>query len=136
MTVIFMIFMIIGIVSPQYRGALISTLYFLLIASSNISGYYSARFYKMFNGSSWLICAVLTSMAYPCFIFSFLMIINLANWLESSSATINFPTILLLLLLYCVLSVPNVWLGAFIGFQKTPYKNPGKVNKLSREIPA
>ena len=135
MTIFFMIFATIGLVSPQYRGTIISTLYFFFIILSNVSGYYSARIYKMFQGTDWLVCAMLTSMLYPSIIFSIFLIINFANWFESSSATVPFPTILILLLIYCVLSIPNVWLGAFIGFKKTAIKNPGKINKLSREIP-
>jgi transmembrane 9 superfamily protein 2/4 len=63
------------------------------------------------------------------------LIINFANWFERSSAAVPFPTILVLLFVYSALSVPNVWLGAFIGFKKTTIKNPGKINKLSRDIP-
>jgi transmembrane 9 superfamily member 2/4 len=78
---------------------------------------------------------MLTSMLLPCFVFTIILIINFANWLEDSSATLSFPTILVLLLFYCMLSVPNVWLGSFIGFKKPTIKNPGKINKLSRDIP-
>lgn len=131
----FMIFLLLGLISPKHRGTLISTLYFFFIVLSNLSGYYAARFYKMFQGSDWLLCTMLTSMVFPSFVFTIILIINFANWLESSSATISFPTILVLLLFYCFLSVPNVWLGSFIGFKKQTIKNPGKINKLSREIP-
>jgi hypothetical protein len=64
------------------------------------------------------------------------MIINFAHWLENSKATVPIPTVIMILLLYCVLSVPNIILGAFIGFKKSTIKNPGKINKLSRDIPA
>jgi transmembrane 9 superfamily protein 2/4 len=75
------------------------------------------------------------SFAYPTFIFTVFLVINIAYWLEKSQSTVPFPTILVLLFIYSALSVPNVWLGAFIGFKKTTIKNPGKVNKLSRDIP-
>lgn len=74
-------------------------------------------------------------MAYPSFVFTMFLIINFANWFEKSAGAIPFPTILALLFVYCALSVPNVMLGAFIGFKKATIKNPGKINKLSREIP-
>lgn len=64
------------------------------------------------------------------------LLINFANWFEKSAAAVPFPTILVLLFIYCALSVPNVMLGTFIGFKKTTVKNPGKINKLSREIPS
>ena len=131
----FLIFALLGIISPQHRGTIISTLYFFFIVLSNISGYYSARFYKMFQGTNWLMCTILTSLMFPSFMFTIFLIVNFANWFEDSSATVNFPTILVLIVLYCMLSVPNVWLGSFIGFKKPTIKNPGKVNKLSRDIP-
>lgn len=63
------------------------------------------------------------------------LITNFANWFEKSAATVPFPTLLVLLFIYTALSVPNVWIGAFIGFKKATIKNPGKINKLSRDIP-
>lgn len=135
MVFMFMLFVLMGIITPHKRGALITALYFFFIMLSNISGYYSARIYKMFQGSDWLLCTMLTSMVFPCFVFIISLIINFAKWLEQSSSTISFPTFIVLILLYCFFSVPNVWLGSFIGFKKSTIKNPGKINKLSREIP-
>jgi hypothetical protein len=43
-----LIFATIGLFSPAHRGALMSALYFFFILLSNVSGYYTARFYKMF----------------------------------------------------------------------------------------
>ena len=48
MVFMFMIFALVGIVSPKHRGTVLSGLYFCFILLSNVSGYYSARFYKMF----------------------------------------------------------------------------------------
>lgn len=78
---------------------------------------------------------MLTSMIFPCFVFIIILIINFANWLEQSSNALSFPSIIVLILFYCFLSVPNVWLGSFIGFKKPTIKNPGKINKLSRDVP-
>jgi transmembrane 9 superfamily member 2/4 len=78
---------------------------------------------------------MLTSMVYPSFVLIITIIINFTYWSENSSAAVPFPTLFLLLAIYCLLSIPNVWLGAFFGFKKAAIKNPGKVNKLSREIP-
>ena len=89
----------------------------------------------MFQGTEWLACAMLTSMAYPVFVFSIVIIINFTYWFENSSAAVPFPTLVLFLSIFCMLSIPNVWIGAFLGFKKSAIKNPGKVNKLSRDIP-
>ena len=83
-----------------------------------------------------MLLTVCTSGAFPCFVLIICMMINLTRWFEESSATVPIPTALVILIVYCVLSVPNVMLGAFIGFKKSTIKNPGKINKLSREIPS
>jgi hypothetical protein len=62
--------------------------------------------------------------------------VNTAKWFESSSATIPIQRVLAIFFVFCIFSIPNVWLGSFIGFKKTTIKNPGKINKLSRDIPA
>ena len=51
MTFSLLVFTCIGIVSPEKRGTILSSLYFIFIILSNVSGYYAARFYKMFSGS-------------------------------------------------------------------------------------
>jgi transmembrane 9 superfamily protein 2/4 len=48
MTFFLLIFAVIGLISPAHRGAIMSALYFIFIILSNVSGYYAARFYKMF----------------------------------------------------------------------------------------
>ena len=135
MAVVAMLFSFLGLLSPQLRGALIATQYVSMIFLSNISGYYAARIYKMFQGTEWLACAMLTSMVYPVFVFVVVVAINLSYFFESSSATVPFPTLIIAIIVYCGLSIPNVWFGAFLGFKKSAIKNPGKVNKLSRDIP-
>ena len=135
MVVFLLIFACLGLISPAHRGAVLSTFYFFFIFLSNLSGYYSARFYKMFLGTDWAACAALVSCAYPLVVFSAFFTINLANWAEGSSSAMSFPTMLVLLFVYCALSIPNVWFGSFIGYKKTIVKNPGKVNRLSKDIP-
>jgi len=130
-----LVFACVGLSSPAYRGALVSAFYIVFILLSNISGYYTARFYKMFAGTEWLLCTLLVSFAYPWFVFTIFLIVNFAHWFEKSQATVPFPTVLVLLFIFCSLSVPNVWLGAFIGFKQPTIKNPGKMNRLSKEIP-
>lgn len=48
MTFFGLIFACIGLISPSYRKNVVTTLYLFLILLSNVSGYYTARLYKMF----------------------------------------------------------------------------------------
>ena len=43
-----LLFALIGLVSPAYRGTIMTCLYLCFILLSNLSGYFAARFYKMF----------------------------------------------------------------------------------------
>lgn len=83
-----------------------------------------------------MLLTICTSVGFPSFVFTMFMIINCAHWFEKSASTVPIPTVIVILLVYCLLSVPNVMLGSFIGFKKSTIKNPGKINKLSRDIPA
>jgi transmembrane 9 superfamily protein 2/4 len=100
MTFCVLIFACVGLFSPTHRGGLVTALYLFLILLSNVSGYYTARFYKMFSGSEWLLCTIFVSFAYPSFVFIIFLITNFANWFERSSATVPFPTVLVLLFFY------------------------------------
>jgi len=54
-----------GFLSPASRGALMTTsmvCYFLLGAPS---GYFSARFYKMFGGEKWAVNVLATALLCP-----------------------------------------------------------------------
>lgn len=48
MTFTLLVFALLGVVSPTHRGTIVTSLYFFFILLSNLSGYYAARFYKMF----------------------------------------------------------------------------------------
>ena len=74
-------------------------------------------------------------MVFPTFVFGVSFIINVAGWIEDSSGVIPVVNYIALLFVYFMFSIPNSWLGSFLGFKKTIIKNPGKINKLSRDIP-
>ena len=117
MVFIVILFCFFGMRFTNHRGMILSSFYVMMILLSFVSGFYSARFYKMFGGSDWLVCTLGVSLAYPSFLFGLILIINLANWMETSSSTIPFSTFIKMILLYIALSVPNVWIGAFFGFK-------------------
>lgn len=60
---------------------------------------------------------------------------NTAYWMEDSSSAMEASVILKYLSVFLLFYIPNSWLGSFMGFKKGTIKVPGKINKLSREIP-
>jgi len=57
-----------GFMQPNKRGIILKSFYLLLILTSFVGGYVSARFYKMFLGTDWLFQAVIQAIAFPGFI--------------------------------------------------------------------
>ncbi len=135
MVIISLSFCAFGFISPKDRGGLVNLSIFLFVFLSSFGGYYSIRFYKMFNQSNWLINALITAFLYPALSFSIFFIINLFLWAEGSNAAVPFSTMIALLLLWLCCSTPLVLIGAFIAIKKKPIKNPGKVNVLPTQIP-
>ena len=60
--------------------------------------------------------------------------INLFLSGESSSGAVSFSLLIQLLLMWFGISVPLVYLGAFIGFSKPPIANPSRVSKIPKPI--
>ena len=125
-----------GFISPNNRGALVNLTIFLFVFLSSVSGYFSTRFFKMFNQQNWLINALITALLYPALSFSVFFIIDLFLWAEGSNAAVPFSTMVALLLLWLCCSTPLALIGAFIAIKKKPIKNPGKVNVLPSQIPS
>lgn len=130
-----LIFSLFGFLSPQNRGAILTSMILLFVFLGVFSGYYSARFYKMFDGEKWLKNALLTAFIYPGIAFSMFLIINILLTIENSSASVPFTTTMSLLLLWLCCSSPLVLIGAFIGVKKKKMKNPCKVNPVPYQIP-
>ncbi len=136
MSVYTLIFSWIGFLTPENRGSILTVVVLLFVFMGVFSGYYSARFYKMFEGEKWLKNALLTAIIYPSLSFSVFFIINLFLWAEGSSAAVPFITILSILVLWLCCSSPLVLIGAFIGMKRKKIKNPCKVNPVPYQIPS
>jgi len=60
---------------------------------------------------------------------------NLVLWAKGSSAAIPFSTLVGLLALWWLVSVPLTFVGAFIGFRKRAIDHPVRTNQIPRLIP-
>jgi len=124
-----------GFLSPASRGALMTTsmvCYFLLGAPS---GYFSARFYKMFGGEKWAFNVLATALLCPGLVFILFFILNLVLWINSSSAAIPFGTLVALLALWFLVATPLVFVGSYFGFKKDTIEHPVRTNQIPRQIP-
>ncbi|KAK7082390.1 transmembrane 9 superfamily member 2, partial [Halocaridina rubra] len=135
MTLITLLFACLGFLSPANRGALMTCAMVLYVCLGFPAGYVAARLYKSFGGEKWKSNVILTSMLCPGIVFALFFIMNLILWYKGSSAAIPFTTLLALLALWFLVSVPLTFVGSFFGYRKWCLENPVRTNQIPRQIP-
>merc|ERR1712113_94522 len=118
-----------------HRGSILQGMLLLYTFAGILSGYASARFYKMWKGEDWKKTTLLTAFAYPGIIFATFLFLNLFIRGQKSSGAVSFTTMFALLVLWFGISVPLVFLGAFFGYKKAPLSLPVRTNQIPRQIP-
>ncbi|KAL2929999.1 Transmembrane 9 superfamily member 7 [Bienertia sinuspersici] len=135
MTLVTMMFALLGFLSPSNRGGLMTAMVLLWVFMGLFAGYSSARLYKMFKGTEWKKNTLKTAFMFPGILFSIFFVLNALIWGEKSSGAVPFGTMLALMLLWFGISVPLVFVGSYLGFKKPPMEDPVKTNKIPRQIP-
>lgn len=124
-----------GFLSPSYRGALVqgTVLTFLLLGS--VSGYVSARIYKLFNGTDWKTTTLLAGTLYPGFTSTLFFALDLVLWGQTSAGAVPFTTMLVLAMVWFGVSVPLVFAGAYCGYRAPTVSVPVRTNQIPRQVP-
>ncbi|XKL63496.1 hypothetical protein PGB90_005860 [Kerria lacca] len=135
MSLITILFAMLGMLSPASRGALMNCAIFFYALMGSIAGFVSARIYKTIRGRRWKKAAFLTGVFYPGLVFSTCFILNFFIWKKSSSGAVPFSTMLSLLLIWFGVSLPLVYFGYYVGYKKPPIQNPVRTNLIPRQIP-
>ncbi|KAJ8907603.1 hypothetical protein NDN08_007713 [Rhodosorus marinus] len=130
-----LLFAQLGYFSPVFRGALLSALIGFWVVTSFIAGFVSARTYTMLGGTQKRMVTTGSAFFLSGALFSVFFISNLVLSLAGSSAAVPFFTLVTLLLIWLVVSVPLNVLGAFFGYKMEPVELPTKVNPAHRPIP-
>uniref|UniRef100_A0A1I8F3C5 Transmembrane 9 superfamily member n=1 Tax=Macrostomum lignano TaxID=282301 RepID=A0A1I8F3C5_9PLAT len=110
------------------RGALMTCAMVLYVLLGTPAGYVSARIYKMFGGLRWKLHVLLTALLCPGLVFAIFFVLNLVLWAKGSSAAVPFSTIVAILALWFLVSVPLCFLGAY-------FEHPVRTNQIPRQIP-
>jgi transmembrane 9 superfamily protein 2/4 len=132
MTLLTLIFAVLGFLSPANRGALLMALLLLYVFMGILAGFHSAQTYAMFKGIDWKTNTLKTALLFPGLTFGVFFILNLLVWGEKSSGAVPFETLVALLALWFGISVPLVYLGSYLAQKKTPYTPPVKVSDVPR----
>ncbi|KAL3632920.1 Transmembrane 9 superfamily member 7 [Castilleja foliolosa] len=135
MTLVTMIFALLGFLSPSNRGGLMTAMVLLWVFMGLFGGYSSARLYKTFKGNEWKRITLKTAFVFPGILFSIFFVLNALIWGEKSSGAVPFGTMFALVCLWFGISVPLVFVGSYLGFKRPAIEDPVKTNKIPRQIP-
>ena len=111
------LFALLGFLSPSNRGSLGGVMIVLYTMLGFIGGYTSARVYKSFGGESWKRNIAMTPLLIPGIVFATFFLLNLFLWAKHSSGAVPFGTMLVILGIWFVISVPLSFAGSWVGFR-------------------
>merc|ERR1719461_428222 len=92
MSIVTLIFALLGFLSPAHRGGLLQSMMLLFTFMGVFAGYTSARLYKVFNGDDWKMATLLTAFLFPGVVFVIFFVLNLLIWGQKSSGAVPFTT--------------------------------------------
>jgi len=130
-----LLFALFGFLSPSNRGSLATVLLICWTLFGCVSGYTSARTYATLGGDQWKPNLVLTAVLFPIVIFSLIGLLNLFLIGASASGAVPFGTILAILLLWFLISVPLSVAGYFYGMKHGAFTQPVRTHPIPRQIP-
>lgn len=135
MAAVTLVFALFGFLSPSNRGSLATVLLICWTFFGCVSGYTSSRVYATLGGEQWKPNLVLTAILFPTVVFSIIGMLNLFLIFAGSSGAVPFGTILAILLLWFLISVPLSVAGYFLGMRHGGFTHPVRVNSIPRQIP-
>jgi len=135
MAVVTLLFAALGFLSPAHRGGLLQSTLLLFTFMGVPGGYASARFYQLFQAEGWKEATLMTALLIPGSVFGIFFFLNLLIWGQASAGAVPFATMFALLVLWFGISVPLVFLGAYLGYRRPMQELPVRINQMPREIP-
>ncbi|CAI4210934.1 unnamed protein product [Parascedosporium putredinis] len=129
------IFALLGFLSPSNRGSLGTIMILLYTVLGSVGGYVSARVYKSMQGDRWKMNIALTPVLVPGIVFSSFFLLNLFLWIKQSSGAVPFTTMLLIICIWFVISIPLSFGGSWLGFRSAAIEPPVRTNQIPRQIP-
>lgn len=135
MTGITVAFALLGFLSPSNRGFLATVILLLYTILGFIGGYVSSRVYKTFGGENWKFNIAMTPVLVPGIVFSTFFLLNLFVWAKGSSGAVPLGTMIAIIAIWFVISVPLSVAGSWFGFKQPAVNSPTKVNQIPRQIP-
>ncbi|KAF3931257.1 hypothetical protein ABW19_dt0205236 [Dactylella cylindrospora] len=135
MTGITIMFALLGFLSPSGRGSLATAMIILYTLLGFVGGYVSARVYKSFGGESWKKNIVFTPIFIPGVVFGTFFFLNFFLIFKGSSGAVPLWTMVALVCIWFVISLPLSFTGSWFGFRAPAFEAPVRTNQIPRQIP-
>ncbi len=135
MTASTIVFALLGFLSPSNRGSLGTIMILLYTILGSVGGYVSARVYKAMGGEQWKLNIGLTPLLVPTIVFGTFFLLDLFLWAKQSSGAVPFTTMLVLLAIWFIISIPLSVAGSWLGFRSAKIEAPVRTNQIPRQIP-
>ncbi|KAI8179707.1 Transmembrane 9 superfamily member 1 [Colletotrichum sp. SAR 10_76] len=128
-------FALLGFLSPSNRGSLGTIILLLYTILGFVGGYVSSRTYKSMQGEKWKMNIALTPILVPSIVFGAFFFLDLFLWAKQSSGAVPFTTMLVIIAIWFVLSVPLSFAGSWMGFRASVLEPPVRTNQIPRQVP-
>ncbi|ERF71781.1 hypothetical protein EPUS_01696 [Endocarpon pusillum Z07020] len=135
MTGLTLVFALLGFLSPSNRGFLATVILLLYTIFGFVGGYVSSRAYKTFGGERWKLNIILTPVLVPVIVFTTFFFLNLWVWGKGSSGAVPLTTMIAIVAIWFIISVPLSAAGSWLAFKQLAFSTPTKVNQIPRQIP-
>lgn len=129
------IFALLGFLSPSNRGSLGTIMIVLYTLLGFVGGYASARTYKAMQGEQWKLNIALTPLLVPGIVFGAFFLLDLFLWAKQSSGAAPFTTMLVIIAIWFIISIPLSFVGSWLGFRGPQIEAPVRTNQIPRQIP-
>lgn len=125
----------IGFLNPSRRGSMMNAVLVCFMLCGILAGYMSSRLYKSFRGRAWQLCTVCTAILFPGMCLTVFLFFNTVLAFYKSSGSAPFLDILILVAMWCCVSIPLVFVGAFFGYKQEAIHFPCVTSTIARAIP-
>lgn len=128
-------FALLGFLSPSNRGSLSTIMIMLYTFLSLPGGYVSSRIYKTWEGERWKRNIILTPLLVPGSVFAVFFLLNILLWAKHSSGAVPLTTMLVIIGIWFLISLPLSATGSWLGFCAPVFESPVRTNQIPRQIP-
>ena len=117
----------------MHRTELFMMAFVLITLLGMLAGFISARFYKFFNGTSWLRCATVTALFIPSIFVIYFVAIDFIDWWERTLST-PFTTKSLIIITWVACNLFTIFIGSWLGFTMKKLEVPAKPSRIPRQL--